>query len=209
MVGILMKGNDMQRRLRTGLAAGALGVALVLAGCASGADDNQQTDPSATEEHQGHGGNNAESGDEEMEHPMDGGPAPEGIAEASEPTYPVGTEVQLTADHMEGMEGATATISGAFDTYTYSVNYTPAGGGDPVTDHKWVVQEEIEDAGDELLADGTEVTLLAEHMEGMEGVKATIASSTDETVYMVDYETDGMKMTNHKWVVESEIQPAS
>ena len=208
MVGILMKGNDMQRRLRTGLAAGALGVALVLAGCASGADDDQQTDPSATEEHQGHGGNNAESGDEEMEHPMDGGPAPEGIAEASEPTYPVGTEVQLTADHMEGMEGATATISGAFDTYTYSVNYTPAGGGDPVTDHKWVVQEEIEDAGDELLADGTEVTLLAEHMEGMEGVKATIASSTDETVYMVDYETDGMKMTNHKWVVESEIQPA-
>lgn len=199
----------MQRRLRTGLAAGALGVALVLAGCASGADDNQQTDPSATEEHQGHGGNNAESGDEEMEHPMDGGPAPEGIAEASEPTYPVGTEVQLTADHMEGMEGATATISGAFDTYTYSVNYTPAGGGDPVTDHKWVVQEEIEDAGDARLADGTEVTLLAVHMEGMEGVKAIIASSTDETVYMVDYETDGMKMTNHKWVVESEIQPAS
>lgn len=209
MVGILMKGNDMQRRLRTGLAAGALGVALVLAGCASGADDDQQTDPSATEEHQGHGGNNAESGDEEMEHPMDGGPAPEGIAEASEPTYPVGTEVQLTADHMEGMEGATATISGAFDTYTYSVNYTPAGGGAPVTDHKWVVQEEIEDAGDERLADGTEVTLLAEHMEGMEGATATIASSTDETVYMVDYETDGMKMTNHKWVVESEIQPAS
>ena len=199
----------MQRRLRTGLAAGALGVALVLAGCASGADDNQQTDPSATEEHQGHGGNNAESGDEEMEHPMDGGPAPEGIAEASDPAYPVGTEVQLTADHMEGMDGATATISGAFDTYTYSVNYTPAGGGDPVTDHKWVVQEEIEDAGDARLADGTEVTLLAEHMEGMEGVKAIIASSTDETVYMVDYETDGMKMTNHKWVVESEIQPAS
>ena len=203
----------MQRRLRAGLAAGALGVTLVLAGCGSGADEDQQADPSATEEHQGHGGDNAESGDEEMdhsmEHPMDGGPAPEGIAEASDPAYPVGTEVQLTADHMEGMDGATATISGAFDTYTYSVNYTPAGGGDPVTDHKWVVQEEIEDAGDELLADGTEVTLLAEHMEGMEGVKATIASSTDETVYMVDYETDGMKMTNHKWVVESEIQPAS
>ena len=79
---------------------------------------------------------------------MDGGPAPEGIAEASDPAYPVGTEVQLTADHMEGMDGATATISGAFDTYTYSVNYTPAGGGAPVTDHKWVVQEEIEDAGD-------------------------------------------------------------
>ena len=186
---------------------------LVLAGCGSGADEDQQADPSATEEHQGHGGDNAESGDEEMdhsmEHPMDGGPAPEVIAEASEPTYPVGTEVQLTADHMEGMEGATATISGAFDTYTYSVNYTPAGGGAPVTDHKWVVQEELKDAGDQRLADGTEVTLEAEHMKGMKGAKATIASSTDQTVYMVDYEADGMTMTNHKWVVESEIQPAS
>ena len=46
-------------------------------------------------------------------------------------------------------------------------------------------------------------------MEGMKGAQATIASSTDETVYMVDYESDGMTMTNHKWVVESEIKPAS
>lgn len=186
-------------------------MALVLAGCANGTDKDQQTDPSTTQA-QNNVGDNTESGNKEMEHsmehPMDGGPAPEGIAEASEPTYPVGTEVQLTADHMEGMDGATATITGAYNTYTYAVNYTPEG-GDPVIDHKWVVQEEIEDAGDERLADGTEVTLLAEHMEGMEGVTATIASSTDETVYMVDYETDGMKMTNHKWVVESEIQPAS
>ena len=198
----------MRKRLMTTIAAGVLGGALVLTGCSTGGDQG----------HQGHKGGSSASAPassdggmdhSSMEHPMDGGPAPEGIAEASEPTYPVGTEVQLTADHMEGMDGATATISGAFDTYTYSVNYTPAGGGDPVTDHKWVVQEEIEDAGDARLADGTEVTLLAEHMEGMEGVKATIASSTDETVYMVDYETDGMKMTNHKWVVESEIQPAS
>ena len=46
-------------------------------------------------------------------------------------------------------------------------------------------------------------------MKGMKGAKATIASSTDETVYMVDYESDGMTMTNHKWVVESELKPAS
>ena len=197
----------MQRRLRTGLAAGALGVALVLAGCASGADDDQQTDPSATEEHQGHGGNNAESADEEMEHPMDGGPAPEGIAEASEPTYPVGTEVQLTADHMEGMEGATATISGAFDTYTYSVNYTPAGGGDPVTDHKWVVQEELDGVGGEKLKAGDTATITAEHMSGMQGAEATVDASTDETVYMVDIDSPEMTMKRHKWVVESEIQP--
>ena len=28
-----------------------------------------------------------------MDHPMDGGPAPEGIKEAADPTYPVGTDV--------------------------------------------------------------------------------------------------------------------
>ena len=140
---------------------------------------------------------------------MDGGPAPEGIEKAASPKYPAGTEVTLTAEHMEGMDGANATIAGAFDTYTYAVNFTPTTGGNPVKDHKWVVQEEIKDAGDQRLADGTEVTLEAEHMEGMKGAKATIASSTDQTVYMVDYESDGMTMTNHKWVVESEIKPAS
>ena len=125
-----------------------------------------------------------------------------GESEASEdPEFPVGTEVTLTADHMEGMEGATATISGAFDTTTYSVSFTPTDGGEPVTDHKWVVHEELEDPGEAPLADGTEVVLQADHMEGMEGAEATIDSSTDETVYMVDYTADGMTMTNHKWVV--------
>ena len=83
-----------------------------------------------------------EHGQEHM-HAKDGGPAPEGIAAAEKPTYPVGTQVTLTTDHMEGMEGA----------------------------------------------------------------EATIDSSTDETVYMVDMTMDGMEMTNHKWVVESEIEP--
>src|SRR5699024_12139645 len=136
-------------------------------------------------------------------------PRPRGHREGCVAKYPAGTEVTLTAEHMEGMDGANATIAGAFDTYTYAVNFTPTTGGNPVKDHKWVVQEEIKDAGDQRLADGTEVTLEAEHMEGMKGAKATIASSTDQTVYMVDYESDGMTMTNHKWVVESEIKPAS
>ena len=140
---------------------------------------------------------------------MDGGPAPAGIEKAASPKYPVGTQVILTADHMMGMDGAKATIVGAYDTYTYAVNFTPTTGGEPVKDHKWVVQQEIKDAGTKRLPDGTEVTLEAEHMEGMKGAKATIAFSTDQTVYMVDYEAGGMKMTNHKWVVESEIKPAS
>ncbi|WP_322612330.1 YdhK family protein [Dermacoccus abyssi] len=198
----------MRKRLMTTVAAGVLGGALVLSGCSTGGDQDQAT-PSSTSQHAGHGSSGGSSDSGGMEHPMDGGPAPEGIEKAASPKYPVGTEVTLTADHMEGMDGAPATIAGAFDTYTYAVNFTPTTGGDPVKDHKWVVQEEIEDAGDQRIADGTEVTLEAEHMEGMKGAKATIASSTDETVYMVDYESDGMTMTNHKWVVESEIKPAS
>ena len=195
----------MRKRLMTTVAAGVLGGALVFTGCSTGGDQDQAT-PSTTSQHEGHGSSSDSGG---MEHPMDGGPAPEGIETAASPTYPVGTEVTLTADHMEGMDGANATIAGAYDTYTYAVNFTPSTGGEPVKDHKWVVQQEIKDAGEERLADGTEVTLEAEHMEGMKGAKATIASSTEETVYMVDYESDGMTMTNHKWVVESELKPAS
>ena len=195
----------MRKHLMTTVAAGVLGGALMFTGCSTGGDQDQGT-PSTTSQHEGHGSSSDSGG---MEHPMDGGPAPEGIETAASPTYPVGTEVTLTADHMEGMDGANATIAGAYDTYTYAVDFTPSAGGEPVKDHKWVVQQEIKDAGDERLADGTEVTLEAEHMEGMKGAKATIASSTEETVYMVDYESDGMTMTNHKWVVESELKPAS
>ena len=150
-----------------------------------------------------------QGGHDGMEHPADGGPVPEGMAQSTDPTYPVGTEVTLTADHMEGMNGATATIVGAYNTYTYAINYPPTDGNDPVLDHKWVVQEELKDVGGDRLDDGTEVTVTANHMQGMGGTTATIASSTDETVYVVDYEADGMTMTNHKWVVESEIRPAS
>ena len=143
------------------------------------------------------------------DHAMDGGEAPVGIEDAVNPMYPVGTAVTVLADHMEGMEGANGTVTGAYSTTAYSVSYTPTDGGAPVSDHRWVVQEELENPGDAPLADGTEVTLTADHMSGMEGATATIDSSTQETVYMVDITTDdGMTMTNHKWVTESELAPA-
>ena len=131
-----------------------------------------------------------------------------GIEPAADPAHPVGTEVTLMADHMPGMEGAAATVVGAYETTAYSVDYRPTTGGPEVTDHKWVVQEELEDAGAERLPDGAAVTLAADHMPGMQGAEGTVHSSTDETVYMVDYESDGMRMRNHKWVVESEIASA-
>lgn len=40
-------------------------------------------------------------------------------------------------------------------------------------------------------------------MSSMDGVTATTASWTGETVYVVDYEADGLAVANHKWVVES------
>jgi len=69
-------------------------------------------------------------------------------------------------------------------------------------------REGIEEAADPTDPVDTTVVLTADHMSGMEGAEATIESSTDETVYMVDTIIDGMEMTNHKWVVDSEIQPA-
>lgn len=158
-----------------------------------------------------HGGGEGHSSGHENasghEHPTDGGPAPEGMVPATAPTYPVGTRVILSADHMPGMAGAEATVSGAFTTTTYSVSYVPTTGGEPVTDHRWVVHEELENPGAAPLADDASVVLLAEHMPGMWGAAAIIDHSTSETVYMVDLVADGMRMTNHKWVVESEMRP--
>lgn len=184
-------------RTRVTLLAIAAGAAVVLASCSAN-DDDGTSGEDAHDHHSDHS---------EMDHPADGGPPPEGITEAAHPTYPVGSEVVLNADHMSGMDGAPATVVGAYDTYTYAVDYTPTEGGDLVEEHKWVVHEELEDPGAQRLPDGAEATLLAEHMSGMAGAEATIAFSTDETVYIVDFEADGMAMTNHKWVVESEIEP--
>ncbi|MFV0461456.1 MAG: YdhK family protein [Actinomycetales bacterium] len=186
------------------LAAGVFIAAVLATGCASAdtAESSSTATQTATTTQQ-------DSGHAGMDHAADGGPVPEGMTPATNPTYPIGTTVTVNADHSDGMMGSTATVVGAYDTYTYAVDYTPTTGGDPVTDHRWVVQQEILDAGDERLADGTQVTLAADHMDGMDGATATIVSSTDETVYVIDYEADGMMMTNHKWVVESELQPAS
>lgn len=183
------------KRARVVAGATLVGAALALAACSTGSEHASQHSSAMTS---GHGG---------MEHPADGGPVPAGMKRAADPAYPRGSTVVLTADHVDGMAGATATIVGAYDTYTYAVDYTPTDGADPVKDHRWVVQEEMKDAGAQRLPDGAEVTLLADHMPGMKGAKATVVSSTDETVYVVDYKAHGMTMTNHKWVTESEITP--
>ena len=139
------------------------------------------------------------------QHAMDGGPAPAGLKKAANPKFPVGTRVSLAADHMPGMKGAPATVVGAFTTTTYAVSYTPTTGGARVTNHKWVVAQELAGAPTKPLPKGAEVTLEADHMPGMKGAAATVDSATEEAVYLVDYKMGGMTMRNHKWVVESEI----
>lgn len=189
----------------TTFAAIAAATALALSGCSN--PETDEPSQSSQGQTQSESPSNEDHG-ESHAHTADGGDPPEGIKEASDPTYTIGDEVTLTADHMPGMEGAKATISGAFDTTTYSVSYAPTDGSDPVKDHKWVVYEELDNPDKSPLKDGTEVTLEADHMPGMKGAEATIDSSTDETVYMVDVDMGDMTMTNHKWVVEDEIKPA-
>ncbi len=139
----------------------------------------------------------------------DSGEIPEGLQVAENPTYHIGDIVIVNADHMTGMQGAEATIVGAFDTTVYEVSFNPTNGDPRVTNHKWVIKEEIAEAKDVAgsLAPGTEVTLEASHTEGMKGAMATIESAEATTVYMVDFKpTTGEEMVrNHKWVTEDEL----
>lgn len=174
--------------------------ALLLAACG---DNNDETSQKENDENM-----DMDSGSDEgmdMEH-SGSGEVPDDLEVAEDPKFEVGDKVTITAGHMEGMKGAEATIVGAYDTTAYAISYTPTNGGERVTNHKWVIQEEIKDAGAELLEPGTEVTINASHMEGMDGATATI-DTAKQTVYMVDYmpTNGGEKVTNHKWVTENEL----
>src|SRR5699024_2566585 len=134
---------------------------------------------------------------------------PDDLYEAEDPNYPVNSEAEIKAAHMEGMEGAVASIEGAYETISYAVTATPTDGEEKLENHKWVIQEEIEDSKEEQSHQGDEDVSEADHMEGMEGATAEVDSAEDTTVYMVSYEdTDnGEKVENHKWVIEDELSP--
>ncbi|MCF8890620.1 YdhK family protein [Priestia megaterium] len=186
-----------------------LGVATIigLSGCGNNSnnDNEAKNENNSNQSEMDHSKMN-ESEMSEMDH-SGSGEIPEGLKEAENPKFKVGSQAIIHADHMKGMDGAKATIVGAYDTTVYTVTYTPTTGGEKVTNHKWVIQEEIKDANDKELKPGTEVTLEADHMEGMKGAKATIDSAEKTTIYMVDYTptTGGEKVTNHQWLTESEL----
>ncbi|WP_010647475.1 YdhK family protein [Oceanobacillus massiliensis] len=185
----------------------------LLSACTGETDENTdtETDSNTQEEMDKETESDSNEDMEGMDHSgmnMSGsGEVPEDLEEATNPTYEVGSQAVIESDHMKGMKGAEATIAGAYDTTVYTVSYTPTNGGEEVTDHKWVIHEELEGTGEAPLEPGTEVTLNADHMEGMDGATAEIDSAEKTTVYMVDFvpTTGGEEVTNHKWVTESEL----
>ncbi len=137
------------------------------------------------------------------------GTVPTEMHAAHAPKFPVGSQVVVQTDHMPGMENAEAQVVGAYDTTIYEVSYQPTDGSAEVKNHKWVVQEELQDQSEPAAA-GDEVTLAAEHMAGMQGAKATVDEAITGTVYVIDYEaTDGSgPVKNHMWVTEDELTAA-
>ncbi|MFC4712951.1 YdhK family protein [Planococcus dechangensis] len=195
----------------------ALSVVAVVGLSACNTDDTQTDMNEQMEENMGQ---DSEDMNEQMEENMDddshmgmdhsgSGEVPDDLVEAQDPLYEVGSQVIIETDHMQGMMGAEATISGAYDTTVYAVSYTPEGGGQPVENHKWVIHEELEDAPGEPYAVGDEVVLDTDHMQGMKGATATVDSAEQTTVYMVDFDMmgGGDRVMNHKWVTEDELSP--
>ncbi|MFA1822193.1 YdhK family protein [Virgibacillus oceani] len=195
----------------------SLGSVFVLSACTGdneeqNPEENTETESGTNEDmdNESNSNNDMEGMDHSGMNMSGSGEVPEDLQEAENPTYEVGSQAIIQSDHMEGMEGAEATIVGAYDTTVYTVSYTPTTGGEEVTDHKWVIHEEFEAASEEPLGQGNEATLNADHMEGMEGATAEIDSAEETTVYMVDFvtTTGGEEVTNHKWVTENELSPA-
>lgn len=187
--------GDLFDMRKTKMIAGAmLAAALTLTACSNEEEKSkEETSSEHSSEHM--------HGDSEV---------PSNLVAAENPTYDIGSKAIINANHMEGMKGAEATVTGAYETIAYTVSYIPVSGKskDPVDDHKWVIQEEIKDAGDKMLENGEVVIIEADHMKGMKGAEATIESAKKTTVYMIDYTptTGGEKVTNHKWLVESELK---
>lgn len=189
----------MKKKIALLSAAVILAVALSACGNGKSPDQGQAANNSQQGMNMNHSGT-------DMEH-SSSDKLPAGLKEAKNPKFKVGSQAVILDDHMPGMKGAAATIVGAYDTVVYTVSYVPTTGGEKVANHKWVVQEEIMNAGDKPLAKGAEVTLMADHMPGMNEAKATIDSAQQTTVYVVDYTptTGGAPVKNHKWVTESEL----
>ncbi|WEV45290.1 YdhK family protein [Streptococcaceae bacterium ESL0687] len=143
--------------------------------------------------------------DETSKMNMNGSAAPADLKNAVNPKFPVGSEITITADHMPGMKGASGKVVGVYDTKLYTVDYMDTEDHQMVTNHKYLIADEIK--GD--LTVGSKITLEADHMTGMKGAEGAIVAISDGPAYMVDYtsnDSSKMMVTNHKWLSQSEIE---
>ncbi|QFK70681.1 YdhK family protein [Pradoshia sp. D12] len=67
----------------------------------------------------------------------------EEIKDSGEESLQPGAEAITTASHMDGMKGTTVKIESAQETTVYMIDYKPTTGGEEVTNHKWVTDDEL------------------------------------------------------------------
>src|SRR5699024_11441700 len=131
-----MEGKIMNKKLMIGVIA--LFVSVVLAACGGNDNNNDTNNDSSEDMVEKEESDNPEGEDDSSMNmdPSSSGEIPDDLANADDPTYPIDSEAEINADHMKGMNGAVATIEGAYDTIAYEVTYTPKDGGEKVENHK-------------------------------------------------------------------------
>ena len=103
----------------TKLVFASLGIIVFLGACSNQSESNNSK--STNEEST----STASSEMNSMEGMNHEGMVPSSMKDAANPKFPVGSNVILLGDHMEGMKGANAQVVGAFDTTMYEVSYEP------------------------------------------------------------------------------------
>jgi len=107
---------------------------------------------------------------------------PEGLEEGESPTYEVDSIAIIEDDHRR-CEGCRSNYSSCIRHYGIYCFVNSNNWGKQVENHKWVIHDEIKEAGDDPFQTGSEVVIEAGHMEGMKGANAQIDSGKDDCVY--------------------------
>lgn len=169
----------------------SLATGLLLSACSTGNDQENKTKEA---HHSSHTNSKAD--------------LPDDMQSTDKGKFKKGDTVTINSDHMKGMKGAKGVVKAAYKTHVYEVTYKPKDGKKEVKNHKWVVNEEIENAKQHGFEKGDSVKLEADHMPGMKGAIAEIDNVKETTVYVVDYKatTDDKWVRNHKWMIGSELK---
>ncbi|WP_037587063.1 DUF1541 domain-containing protein [Stenoxybacter acetivorans] len=132
---------------------------------------------------------------------------PANMTAAVNPKYAVGQRVVINEEHMPNSLGAKGVVKGAYRTNLIMVSFADKY-GNVISNHKWVVQEELADK--KIARKGDKVKLSAAHLGGDMNAAAFVDDVLyQQTAYVVDYlPTDGGAMVeDHMWYSEQELLP--